>query len=162
MGWGVCTGLGRQLVVSVSVDRVLNNELDDDELDSEEVVDVIAGRTALKRSDGGGRVSCATVCCGISSTEGLGESGGVSNSAADESLVSSVNEGVLDLGVLAGESSGGVGEGEGDGVVDAGPSNGTTGTCATSSDRGLCLPGCLSLPCANGKDARQTLMLGSA
>lgn len=61
---------------------------------------------------------------------GFGESGGVMNSV-DESLVSSVNEGVLDLGVLAGESSGGVGEGEGEAVESEG-----VGTSSTSSEAG--------------------------
>jgi hypothetical protein len=104
-----------------------------------------------------------------SSTEGLGESGGVTNS--DESLVSSVNDGVLDFGVLTGDSRGGVGEGdgegEGDGVVDGGPSSGRVGTWATSRDSGLCLAVCLSLSLslslswANGKEARQALRLGA-
>lgn len=119
-------------------------------------MDVMGGRSALKRSDGGDRVSSRIVCCGMSLTDGCGESGGVSNSgSADESLVSSENEGVLDLGVLAGESSGGVGDGEG--LVDGEPSNGRVDTGATSSDsdRGLSL-------CANGKDARHTFRLGSA
>lgn len=67
---------------------------------------------------------------------GLGELGGVTNSGStDESLVSSVNEGEFDLGVLAGDISGGVGEGE---VVteDTGEGeemNARVGTAATTS-----------------------------
>lgn len=83
---------------------------------------MIVGRdrvtAALRSRDsvGAGRVSGTLVACFtgvVWAVGGLGELGGVTNSGStDESLVSSVKEGEFDLGVLAGETRGGVGEGE--------------------------------------------------
>lgn len=103
---------------------------------------MIVGRdrvTAAPRSRdsvGAGRVSWTLVACFTRTSWAMGEPGGVTNSGStDESLVSSVNEGEFDLGVLAGDTSGGVGEGEAvtEETGEGEEMNARVGTAATTS-----------------------------
>jgi hypothetical protein len=78
----------------------------------------------------------------------------VTNSGSvDESLVSSVNESVLDLGVLAGESSSGMGDGQLDGDVLSAASASASSEAGRRPRRAVVA--CLRSAWASGNEACQ-------